>query len=299
MMRVLYPIGAGDIGAILGLSPWQTPAQIWARLSGLQPPSESTPAMARGNLIERALLWDVADREGVPYHSTFDPRADRSQAGLYQGPPYSADRANSIEHPEFPWAVCRPDAWLVKAKDYCSPYLVEAKTTRSFRDWEDIAGKPILPPSYYVQVQWQMFVTGCCITYVEAFCTMTDERRSIVVRGSAKHQARILAKVSAWRKRHLVDGEMPENVTTDIIGLVYPKPREPETWVEPTEELVELATQYANARAVEAQAKRDAEQARDKLCLAIADNTGITGLCSWKSTKRGRQFRMLKGDDNE
>jgi len=299
MMRTLYPIGASDIGAILGLSPWQTPAQVWARLSGLQPPSESTPAMARGNLIERALLWDVADREGVPYHSRFDPHADRSADGLYQGPPYSADRSGSEAHPEFPWALCRPDAWLVKKDNIFGTVLVEAKTARSFRDWEDADGNPILPPSYYVQVQWQMFVTGHCRTQVEVFCTMTDERRSILVRGSGKHQQQILDKVTAWRKRHLVDGEMPENVTADIIGLVYPKPREPETWVQPTDDLVGLAAEYCNARALESQAKRDAERIRDQLCLVIADNTGIAGVCTWKATKRGRQFRMLKGGDDE
>ena len=291
-----YRIGASDIGAILGLSPWQTPAQVWAKLSGLQPPSETTPAMARGNLIERALLWDVADREGVPYRSTYEPHSPRIDDGLYQGPPYAADRSGSVEHGDHPWAVCRPDAWLVKGG---TERLVEAKTARSFRDWEDAEGSPILPPSYYVQVQWQMLVTGIDMTLVEAFCTMTDERRSITVKASQRHQRQIFQQVDAWRQQHLVDGEMPENVTADIIGLVYSKPREPESWVEPTEELASIAQAYTEARAAEAQAKRNAEIARDKLCLAIADNTGIAGICTWKATKRGRQFRMLKGGDDE
>jgi hypothetical protein len=291
-----YLIGASDIGAILGLSPWQTPAQAWAKLSGIKPPAEASPAMARGNLIERALLWDVADREGVPYFSRYEPNNPRIDDGLYQGPPYSDDRKGSVVDPDHDWAVCRPDAWLVKDG---RTVLVEAKTTRSFRDWEDAEGKPILPPAYYAQVQWQMFVTGIDVTLVEAFCTMTDERRSITVKASEKHQARIFELVAAWRQKHLIEAEMPDNLTAEIVGLVFPKPREPETWLEPTDDTTAWVAEYAEASAAEAAAAKRKEAARDRLCDVILDNTGIRGLCTFKATKRGRQFRLLKGGNDE
>jgi hypothetical protein len=280
---------------ILGLSPWQTPAQAWAKLSGVKPSSEASPAMARGNLIERALLWDVADREGVPYFSRYEPDP-RLLDGLFQGPPYSEDRSGSVVHPDYDWAVCRPDGWLVKGP---REVLVEAKTARSFRDWEDADGKPILPPAYYAQVQWQMFVTGIGTTLVEAFCTMTDERRSITVRASEKHQTRIFELVAAWRQRHLIDAELPEDLTAEIVGLVFPKPREPETWLDPDDDTILLVAEYADASAAETAAAKRKEAARDSLCSVILDYTGIRGLCTFKATKRGRQFRLLKGGNDE
>ena len=67
MTDIPFTIGASDVGAVLGLSTWQTPAQAWARLSGLSPTDGGNNATRRGNLIERALLMDVADVLGVAF----------------------------------------------------------------------------------------------------------------------------------------------------------------------------------------------------------------------------------------
>jgi hypothetical protein len=45
------------------------------------------------------------------------------------------------------------------------------------------------------------------------------------------------------------------------------------------------------AQVKELEAERD--QCKDRLINRIQDHTGIDGLCSWRATKRGRQFRSL------
>jgi hypothetical protein len=293
-------IGASDVPVILGLSPWQTPAQLWARKVGLLTRDEGNAATARGHMLEVAILWDYAQRHGLAFEQ--DRRGNMALAPcwwdhLVRGPEYGCDDPPSDTHAPHPWARCRPDAYVVQYGSVS--LLVEVKTTRSWRDWNDAEGRPILPPGYFAQVQWQMLVTGVEETVVEAYCVMDDSRRSITVPAAPRIQAQILERVAAWRERHLMGSELPEDVTADIAGLIWPAPREPEEWLEPTAEDIELAAAYeaATAQIAELEAKR--QVAKDKLCVRIGAAAGITGLCSWRATKRGRTFRLLKKEDQQ
>ena len=295
MTDIPYTIGASDVGAILGLSPWQTPVQAWARLSGLSPTDGGNNATRRGHLIERALLMDAADRMELP-HLRRNDHPSALQTCVAEGAEYSPDRANSLRHPTHQWAACRPDAIVYRQGQAVA--LIEAKTTRSFADWQDANGNPILPPAYFAQVQWQMFVTGITVTHVEAFCTMTDERRTYHVAWSDGICHRIVSKVRAWRERYLLGDEMPENIPADIAGLIWPAEREPETWLDATDEARDLVHQYMHYHEAEKAARVAKEAARDKLCMMIQDAAGIDGLCSWRVGKRGRTFRVtMKGDE--
>ena len=289
-----HSIGASDVAGILGLSPWQTPAQTWARLTGLTV-SEGSAATARGHLIERALLMDAADRMELPYLRRND-HPSALQTCVAEGAEYSPDRANSLRHPTHQWAACRPDAMVYRQGRPVA--LIEAKTTRSFADWQDANGNPILPPAYFAQVQWQMFVTGIAVTHVEAFCTMTDERRSIKVEYHPRIAETIFYRVETWRQRHLIGGEVPDNITADIAGLIWPAEREPETWLEADQSAYDDVYSYMHWSEVEKQAARQKSAIRDRLVLRIQDATGFAGLCSWRTTKRGRTFRvLLKGGE--
>ena len=295
-----HDIGASDVPAILGLSPWQTPAQAWARLIGLDKRDSSSDATRRGHLLERAILWDYADRHGLRYmHSPRDLADVEAHAfeGLYQGPEYGTEHRD--RRPVEAWATCRPDAYHVVARGFAAHVkrLVEVKTTRSWNDWESADGKPILPPTYFVQVQWQMLVTGVGETIVEAFNVFDDSRRAVTVAYNPKIGAQLLAKVGAWRERHLVAGELPEEgVTADIAGLIWPAEREPAVWLDPTDEARELCAAYADGLDAEKAGKAAKEAARDNLCVLIADASGFDGLCSWHVAKNGRRTFRLKGE---
>jgi hypothetical protein len=295
-------IGASDIAGILGLSPWQTPAQVWARMRGLTPPSESN-AMRRGQTLELGILIEYAERNDLSFYprwSANERHIRRVSAphrrGLYRGPPYSDDGATRVVHPTIEWATCRPDAYEIEAETGITR-LVEVKTTRSFSDWQTADGTPILPPAYFVQVQWQMAVTGVAETVVEAFCTMDDSRRTITVKAAWKIQIQLLSKVGEWRERHLLGDEIPDGLTAQIAGLLWPEPREPEVWLDADDSASELGRRYADAATAERAAKAEKELARDLLVARIQDATGITGVASWKKTKKGRMFRCLMTEE--
>lgn len=290
-------IGASDVPAILGLSPWQTPSAVWARLKGLTQ-SEPSNATRRGHTLELGILMEYADRHGLKAyrwqtsHRHLHRLRPPYRVGLYRGPGIDEGR---IMHPFYTWAGCRPDAIVLE--DNGDKHLVEVKTTRSFRDWEDKDGNAILPPHYVVQVQWQMLVTNTKQTDLEAFCTFDDSRRTYSVQYDVELASRILQLVQAWRARHIIGDELPVDMPADIAGLVWPAPREPETWLEPSAEDLVLAGEYVKAhdaiKALEAQKDR----IKDRLCERIKDATGITGVASWKLGKRGRLFRCLAGGE--
>src|ERR1700730_15622417 len=45
-------VGASEVAALVGASPYETPYSLWARKSGLVPEAEETPAMRRGRHLE-------------------------------------------------------------------------------------------------------------------------------------------------------------------------------------------------------------------------------------------------------
>lgn len=286
-------IGASDVAAILGLSPWQSPSATWARLRGLSD-SGSSNATRRGHTLELGVLMEYADRHELkvyPWrtaHRHLHRQAPPFRVGLYRGPSIEEPR---IAHREVEWAGCRPDAIVLYADG--SKSLVEVKTTRSFRDWQDAEGNAILPPHYVVQVQWQMWVMGCNTTDVEAFCVMDDSRRSYRVPRDSQLIERIVGLVTAWVEAHLVGNKLPEDMPADIAGLVWPAPREPETWLDGTMDDFELGKRYLALSEDIKLATAERDRVRDKLCVRIGDAAGITGIATWKATSRGRTFRCL------
>lgn len=143
-------IGASDAPVIAGVSPWQTPYQLWREKTGRTPAREATDAMSVGTRLEPLVLEATAKAIGkaiVPNRledgsqASFRPVVDSTV-------PYSAT----------------PDAW---AEARYSGVLVEAKTSSRPEEWgEDWTDQ--IPEVYRPQVQQQMRVLGAgrCIVSV-------------------------------------------------------------------------------------------------------------------------------------
>lgn len=291
----MITIGASDVPVILGFSPWQTPSAVWARLKGLTSGNVENNATRRGHTLELGVIMEYAEERGLLVYdwatAQFHLKPDcvpPYRVGLYRGPSIKQDR---ILHPVHEWAGCRPDAIVLNEDG--SRYLVEVKTTRSFRDWNGEDGSPIVPPHYMLQVQWQMFVTGTKLTHLEAFCTYDDDRRTYQVDYNPAVADRVFSLVSAWYQRHILGDELPDNITAEVAGLVWPKPVEPETWLEPSDDDLVVGANYAKLSSQIKQASVSRDACKDKLIARIKDATGIVGVASWRLTSRGRAFRCL------
>jgi len=156
---------ASKIAAVVGTSPYESRFSLWHRMHGDIGPQETTPQMGVGNVLEPALLawWQSQHPELVLL-----PTAWRV-------------------HPDVEWAAATPDGFAASAAGDVAA-LVEAKTARDSWEWRD----DHVPPGYYDQCQWQMWVTGTSITYVAALVEMSLVER-VVRRDDARIGELILA----------------------------------------------------------------------------------------------------------
>ena len=125
-------IGASEIAAVLGISPWKSRWALWADKRGLVADSDlaaEREAVAWGNLLETAVAEEWARR------------ADTTVTMRGQ-------LLRSVAHP---WAIATLDA------TFQPDGILEVKTTGGLRadDWLDGP-----PPHYELQVQQQLLVTG-------------------------------------------------------------------------------------------------------------------------------------------
>lgn len=131
-------ITASKIPAILGLSKWESPAQLWMRMRGELDPKESTPALRRGVNQEASILdW---------YFTEMRPGYEKVSGETI------------LQREDIPWASAAPDAI---ARDTGTGELITVDAKSVARDM-GMWGKPgtdEAPLSYVFQVQWQMHMT--------------------------------------------------------------------------------------------------------------------------------------------
>lgn len=126
-------IGASDASAILGLSPYSTPLEVYlTKVGGADPSAEETESMKLGQLLEPVVAKWYATEKGV----------------VLKKP-----AAISV-HPEHDW--------LRASLDYVHQnerVILECKSSRSTVSWgEDDTDE--VPKIYWIQCQHQMMVTG-------------------------------------------------------------------------------------------------------------------------------------------
>lgn len=135
-------IGGSDVPAILGLSPYSTPLQVWASKVGIAEELDESYVLRRGSHME-PLLWRELESE-LPGIRTF---------------PQSLTIVVGAE----PWMRYSPDAWVSTSTpgDFREA-LGEGKShPRGASEWDDG-----VPPHVVAQVQWGMHVCDLPSAYV-------------------------------------------------------------------------------------------------------------------------------------
>ena len=124
-------IGGSDVAAILGLSKWRTPLDVYLDKRGESAEQSDNPAMRWGRALEPVVLNAYADETGREVLKT---------EGI-------------IAHPEHDWMLANLDGFTEE------PRVVEVKTARMATGWGE-PGTDEVPDDYALQVQHYMAVTG-------------------------------------------------------------------------------------------------------------------------------------------
>lgn len=267
-------VGGTDITALLGISPWSSPLQVWeSKVNPVSDDDTSSLAMRRGLALETFIADEFtrAKRGLVTYRAK--PVIHR-RWGFPAGA--SVDRmVATVEHPRTPVAV------------------LEAKTAFRFgwRDWDEKTGE--LPEAYYVQQQWYLAVTGLPLSYGVADIGDPAALRIIPIRPDERIQRRCIRAAWEFWHNHVETGVPPEpngsSGDEQVLRALYedtvPDPAVPID--EP--EAAELLHEYIAARDAARASKREADTAKQRLCAMMGEHEKalIDGyLLTWRTQRR-------------
>lgn len=260
-------IGASDVAALVGLSPWTSRWALWADKVGLVPDDV-----------------DV-ESEVMEFGRRFEPVAGPWFADLNPGL-YVAGEQKWCTHPDLPWARCTVDGLVFDEAGPADPDVSDALGTFEvkvdFRHGEKTWLEEI-PPHYQCQAQWQMFVARVDRTWFGVLHPFGRFRVYELARDPADIALLVETAERFWHN-HVLTGIPPDvdgsDATTTALAAAWPDPAG-------TVELdPALVAQARAARDVLDAAKAADDEARNRLRAALADRTEgtVDGLlvASWR-----------------
>lgn len=187
-------LGASDTAAILGLSKWSTPRDVYLSKFGVERDFDELRAWV-GHKQEQTIADWIDD---------FHPEVGRLEPGF---------AARSIEHP---WLFATPDR-VVEGRP------VELKTSVEFaRDSWEVNGKRAAPLYYQVQVQQQILVLDAPSGWIAVFHGGRDFELFEITRDQAFIDDYLIPKTRAFWFDNVKAGIEPDPVNAVEARLIFP-----------------------------------------------------------------------------
>lgn len=149
-------LGGSEIGAVLGLSPYDSMFSLYHRKKGMLAEKEVNAQMSWGTRLEPVIAAKF----------------------LEDHPEYESQNGGTYHHAERPWQIANPDLLLGDVcADPCRPptALVEVKTAMFADEW-GAAGSDVIPARYRCQVIWYLDVMGLDLGYIAVLIGGSDYR---------------------------------------------------------------------------------------------------------------------------
>jgi putative phage-type endonuclease len=260
-------IGGSDVAAILGLSRWKSPLDVYLDKTGQAASTAETEPMRWGTLLEPVILAEFSRRTGVAVEKPRD----------------------IIRDPGFPWMLASLDGWAPELEA-----VVEVKTARTSDGWGD-DGSGEIPAYYQTQVAHYMAVTGATIAFVPVLIGASEFRVYQVERDEVLIRDMVEAERVFWHD-HVLAGVPPEPVNASDAARL---------WSRDSGETIEVAGEVADdveeLRHLKAQAKEIEERIgsiEDRLKVAFRDSSAIAyggkTLATFKAqTRKGFDSKAL------
>ncbi len=255
-------IGASEVAAILGLSPWETPFSLYLKKTHQVPPTEENDAMRRGHYLEDAVVqWWM--------HETGEQVIKASAADII------------YVHPEHPYMRVTPDR-VVKGRKK----ILEVKSTA-------IQMGETIPDYYLAQVMYQMYVTGIHqaeLIYIQGGLTFGR----FIVEYDEEFAEFIAGRVTEFWNESVLGGKEPDAISVADLAVKIPRST-PEKSIEADADAIDQINVLREKKAIyDALADEIAElQNSPKMFMsdseAIVDENG-TVLLTWKSGKDKTSF---------
>ena len=273
-------LGGSDLGAILGLSPYRTPCDIWAEKTGRTQPVESNLAMRFGSYAEQFVADEYTAQTGKRVQR-FTPMLRHPTAPLI----------GHVDRLVIPEGQKR----AAHQREIRTDRLLEAKTASAFAafkadEWGP-AGSDAVPAAYLVQVATYRILTGC--QYADlAVLFGNQELRVYHLERDTELEEMIVARAAEWWQMHVVADVAPAPTCDGDIRLLYPRSA-PQKTAEANcavlQALAELRATRASIKALEEQEAAAAMVIKSAMGDAEILTSGEITLASWKSAAATRK----------
>ena len=166
-------IGASEAGAVLGLSHWRSPMEVWA---------EKTSKVEHENIDDKLHIKlgnALEDFVGRLFMDETGKKVHRVNKTLY--------------HPKYPFIACNLDRMV-----YGENVPLEIKTAGEFmaNEWRGDDA----PPEYVVQVLHQLAVTGAPYAYIAVLIGNRDFKHKVIERDEDMINNIVQREVEFWTK---------------------------------------------------------------------------------------------------
>ena len=224
-----HGIGGSDVAAVLGLSPWCTPVQVWQDKTGQGEKQPETPSMYWGKQLEDLVAKEFQRRMGMKVQRVNRVIRDGENGWMVA----NIDRA--IVNPSIRGNVRVLDEEAKinenKGRRITTDAILECKTANSYcaQEWGDTQEYEIktnqlvtdhkIPVFYETQVQWYMAITGAAVCYLAVLIGGNDFRIYLIRRND---EVIDVLKKKCWEfwSNYVLSNKAPEPVNIeDVIRL--------------------------------------------------------------------------------
>lgn len=201
-------IGGSDVAAILGLSKYKTPIDIFLEKTTdyVKPVNDKSQLrMDIGNALEPVLIKKFQERNNL-------------KAVLNEG---------AFFNDKYPYLLANIDAVIVKcALEYdgieIEPVaILEIKTARQRTDEWGEAGTNIIPMEYLCQVAHYCMVTELPTAYISVFFKQSEEIIDYVYHRDTKLETYLLEKLTYFWERNVLKNILPDVQSVSDIQFSY------------------------------------------------------------------------------
>lgn len=242
-------IGGSDVAAVLGISPWKSPLDVFLDKTGKSAPEPENDAMYWGTRLETLVANKYCEVSGNEVR-----------------------RVNSILRSEkFPClignidrAVCPEKGKLPVVKGvFRTPKILECKTARSMSDEWGANGTDQIPEYYLTQVLHYLGLTGC--ECCDVACLFLDSRKFGIytVYADSDLIATMFARLAQWWDDYVAKNVAPPARSIADVQKLFKRSAAVE--ITATKEIEDAAFEYAFLKSRRRKSRQSSNPQKKKL----------------------------------
>lgn len=264
-------IGASECAAVLGISPYCTPYELWLVKTG-RAPKESILNESRVRL-RHAHEQTIADEYAVQKN-------------------VKLRRVNqTVYHKKFPHMLCHLDRVVIGERK-----IIECKSSMGWMksSWGDV-GTDNVPMAYIAQVQHQYACSDYSTADIAVLIDIDDFRIYPIERDEAIIKT-IEEKVDHFWRYHVLEDNSPDPTTRGDIKLMFPTNNG--NLMESTSDTIYLISQINSQKALIKSAEGEQDKFEVELLNIIGEHDGIKDengiVATYLANKNGKRTLLIK-----